>query len=68
MQRADGHHLAVTDWVAAFQARPAISTMVAPDLWSTLIGLVMTTSMLLHHLLHHLLQWPVTRLSAHAYR
>ena len=64
MQRADGHHLAFTDWVAAFQARPAISTMVAPDLWSTLIGLVMTTSMLLHHLL----QWPVTRLSAHAYR
>ena len=64
MQRPDGHHLAVTDWVAAFQARPAISIMVAPDLWSTLIGLVMTTSMLLHHLL----QSPVTRLSAHAYR
>ncbi len=64
MQRADGHHLAVTDWVAAFQARPAISIMVAPDLWSTLIGLVMTTSMLLHHLL----QWGVTRRSAHAYR
>jgi len=64
MQRADGHHLAVTDWVAAFQARPAISIMVAPDLWSTLIGLVMTTSMLLHHLL----QSPVTRLSAPAYR
>ena len=64
MQRADGHHLAFTDWVAAFQARPAISIMVAPDLWSTLIGLVMTTSMLLHHLL----QWPVTRLSAPAYR
>ena len=64
MQRADGHHLAVTDWVVAFQVRPAISIMVAPGLWSTLIGLLMTTSMLLRHLL----QWRVTRLSAHAYR
>ena len=64
MQRADGHHLAVTDWVAAFQARPAISIMVAPGLWSTLIGLVMTMPMVLRHLL----QWRANRQGVHAYR
>ena len=38
--------------------------MVAPGLWSTLIGLVMTMPMVLRHLL----EWRATRQGVHAYR